>query len=54
MGRANRMNGYVGEFKSSFLSCEKDMEAIVKKLFVVVVIIFHILMKKHTIYLKYH
>ena len=34
MGRANRMNGYVGEFKSSFLSCEKDMEAIVKKLFV--------------------
>ena len=34
MGRANRMNGYVGEFKSSFLSCEKDMEAIIKKLFV--------------------
>ena len=34
MGRANRMNGYVGEFKSSFLSCEKDVEAIIKKLFV--------------------
>ena len=28
------MNGYIGEFKSSFLSCEKDAEIIVKKLFV--------------------
>ena len=32
--RGSRMNGYVGEFKSSFLSCEKDTEAIIKKLFV--------------------
>lgn len=32
--RSSRMNGYVGEFKSSFLSCEKDAEAIIKKLFV--------------------
>ena len=32
--RGARMNGYVGEFKSSFLSCEKDTEAIIKKLFV--------------------
>lgn len=32
--RGSRMNGYQGEFKSSFLSCEKDAEAIVKKLFV--------------------
>lgn len=32
--RGSRMNGYQGEFKSSFLSCEKDTEAIVKKLFV--------------------
>lgn len=32
--RGSRMNGYIGEFKSSFLSCEKDAEAIVKKLFV--------------------
>lgn len=32
--RASRMNGYTGEFKSSFLSCEKDAEAIVRKLFV--------------------
>jgi hypothetical protein len=28
------MNGYIGEFKSSFLSCEKDTETIIKKLFV--------------------
>ena len=28
------MNGYIGEFKCSFLSCEKDTEAIIKKLFV--------------------
>jgi hypothetical protein len=34
MPRATRMNGYVGEFKSSFLSCEKDLETIIKKLFV--------------------
>ena len=32
--RAARMDGYVGEFKSSFLSCEKDTETIIKKLFV--------------------
>jgi hypothetical protein len=32
--RGSRMNGYQGEFKSSFLSCEKDTEAIIKKLFV--------------------
>ena len=32
--RGARMNGYIGEFKSSFLSCEKDAEAIIKKLFV--------------------
>lgn len=32
--RANRMNGYNGEFKSSFLSCEKDAETIIKKLLV--------------------
>ena len=34
MPRATRMNGYVGEFKSSFLSCEKDLETIIRKLFV--------------------
>lgn len=34
MARASRMNGYVGEFKSSFLSCEKDAETIMRKLFV--------------------
>lgn len=28
------VKNYVGEFKSSFLSCEKDAETIVKKLFV--------------------
>jgi len=32
--RGSRMNGYVGEFKSSFLSCEKDAEKIISKLFV--------------------
>lgn len=32
--RGSRMNGYIGEFRSSFLSCEKDTETIVKKLFV--------------------
>ena len=34
MPRASRMNGFQGEFKSSFLSCDKDMETIIKKLFV--------------------
>ena len=28
--RGTRMNGYIGEFKSSFLSCEKDTETILK------------------------
>ena len=32
--RGSKINGYVGEFKSSFLSCEKDTETIIKKLFV--------------------
>lgn len=32
--RGSRMNGYIGEFNSSFLSCEKDTETIIKKLFV--------------------
>ena len=32
--RGSKMNGYIGEFKSSFLSCEKDTETIIKKLFV--------------------
>ena len=32
--RSGKINGYVGEFKSSFLSCEKDTETIIKKLFV--------------------
>lgn len=32
--RGNKMNGFQGEFKSSFLSCEKDTESIVRKLFV--------------------
>lgn len=32
--RGPRMNGFHGEFKSSFLSCEKDLESIIKKLFV--------------------
>ena len=32
--RGSRINGFKGEFKSSFLSCEKDMEAIIKKLFI--------------------
>ena len=34
MARSSRMNGYTGEFHSSFLSCEKDAETIVRKLFV--------------------
>ena len=32
--RASKMNGFTGEFRSSFLSCEKDAETIVRKLFV--------------------
>ena len=32
--RGSRINGYIGEFKSSFLSCEKDAETIIRKLFV--------------------
>lgn len=32
--RGSKMNGYVGEFKSSFLSCEKDTETIINRLFV--------------------
>lgn len=32
--RAGKINGYLGEFNSSFFSCEKDTEEIVKKLFV--------------------
>lgn len=34
MARGSRFNGYQGEFNSSFLSCEKDTEAIIQKLFV--------------------
>ena len=32
--RSGKMNGFQGEFESSFLSCEKDIETIIKKLFV--------------------
>lgn len=32
--RGHKMNGYIGEIRSSFLSCEKDTESIVRKLFV--------------------
>ena len=32
--RSGRMNGFQGEFESSVLSCEKDIETIIKKLFV--------------------
>lgn len=32
--RNSKMNGYIGNFDSSFLSCEKDMESIIRKLFV--------------------
>ena len=32
--RGSKINGFKGEFKSSFLSCEKDMEAIIRKLFI--------------------
>lgn len=32
--RGSKLNGFTGEIKSSFLSCEKDTEDIIKKLFV--------------------
>lgn len=32
--RSGKINGYQGKFESSFLSCEKDTELIIKKLFV--------------------
>ena len=32
--RSAKMNGYKGDFHSSFLSCEKDTEEIIKKLFI--------------------
>ena len=32
--RGHKMNGFQGELKSSFLSCEKDTESIIRKLFV--------------------
>lgn len=32
--RGAKINGFRGEFKSSFLSCEKDTETIIRKLFV--------------------
>lgn len=32
--RGNKINGFRGEFESSFLSCEKDTETIIRKLFV--------------------
>ena len=32
--RSAKINGYQGKFESSFLSCEKDTESIIKKLFV--------------------
>jgi hypothetical protein len=34
MARASKVNGFQGELKSSFLSCPKDLETIIKKLFV--------------------
>ncbi len=34
MPRAGKINGFQGELKSSFLSCPKDLETIIKKLFV--------------------
>lgn len=34
MARVSKMNGWTGEFNSSFLSCEKDTETILKKLFI--------------------
>ena len=32
--RGSRINGFQGELKSSFLSCEKDTETIIRKLFI--------------------
>lgn len=32
--RGSKINGFQGEFKSSFLSCEKDTETIIRKLFI--------------------
>ena len=32
--RGSKLNGITGEVKSSFLSCEKDIETIIRKLFV--------------------
>jgi len=32
--RSKKMNGYIGNFESSFLSCEKDTEEIIKRLFI--------------------
>lgn len=32
--RTSKINGFIGNFESSFLSCEKDIETIVKRLFV--------------------
>lgn len=32
--RGSKMNGFSGAFNSSFLSCEKDTESIIRKLFV--------------------
>ena len=32
--RGSKINGFVGDFHSSFLSCEKDAETIIKKLFI--------------------
>ena len=32
--RGSKMNGFTGTFESSFLSCEKDTESIIRKLFV--------------------
>lgn len=32
--RGTKINGFTGNFQSSFLSCEKDAETIIKKLFV--------------------
>lgn len=32
--RGSKINGFVGPFRSSFLSCEKDAETIIRKLFI--------------------
>lgn len=34
MSRSSKMNGYIGNFESSFLSCEKDLESIIRMLFI--------------------